>query len=70
MEKPEPIIFNASLDDVHLKRGKLGTPPEVVIKLSASVKPADLPHMMALQEMYMQVAFAPAQAVLPIEPQG
>ena len=42
--------------------------PEITMKLSASVKPDDLRHIQRLQEMYMQVAFAPAQAIMPLEP--
>ncbi len=69
MEQPEPILFNATLDKVSLKRRGLGQPPEVVMSLSASIKGEDLRHVLKLQEMYMQVAFAPAQAMMPLEPQ-
>ena len=68
MEKPEPIIFNASLDSVTLKRRKFGQQPEVTMKLSAAIKGDDLRHIESLQQMYMQVAFAPAQAIMPLEP--
>lgn len=68
MEKPEPIIFNATLDDVHSKSRGVGRQPELTLKLSAAVKPEDLRHIQELQQMYMQVAFAPAQAMMPLEP--
>jgi len=67
LEKPEPIIFMASLDTVTLKRRKFGVPPEVTVKLSADIRGEDLQHIHSLQSMYMQVAFAPAQAVMPLE---
>lgn len=69
MEQPEPIIFNATLEDVHLKSRGVGKQPEVIMKLSASIKADDLQHMPMLQQMLMQVAFAPAQAMMPLEPQ-
>ena len=68
MEQPEPIIFNATLDDVHLKSRGVGKQPEVIMKLSANVKATDLQHIQVLQQMLMQVAFAPSQAMMPLEP--
>lgn len=68
METPEPIIFNATLEDVHSKSRGVGRPPELTLKLMAAVKPDDLKHIQQLQQMYMQVAFAPAQAMMPLEP--
>lgn len=68
MEQPEPIIFIATLDKVSLKRRKLGMQPEISMSLSAFLKPEDLRHVQRLQEMIMQVALAPAQAMMPLEP--
>ena len=45
LEKPEPIIFMASLDTVTLKRRKFGVPPEVTVKLSADIRGEDLQHI-------------------------
>ena len=68
MEAPEPIIFNAVLDSVTLKSRGVGKQPEISMKLQATIKPSDMPHIQKLQELYMQVAFAPAQAMMPLEP--
>ncbi len=68
METPEPIIFNAVLENVTLKSRGLGRPPEISMKLATTIKGDDLRHIQQLQQMYMQVAFAPAQAMMPLEP--
>jgi len=66
LERPEPVIFNATLEDVRSKRSKMGLPPEITLKLTANIAPGDVRHVMKMQEMYMQVALAPAQAFMPL----
>lgn len=60
-ELPDPIITNATLDKVTMKRGKAGAEPEYTVALTGYFEPEDLIHLEGLQRRgLIQVAFAPA----------